>query len=103
VSTLEPDVLPKTVFAFRPPEVIIPCSKSAKLRLRLLRKYNQPPPNNANNPRPPPTKGKSNSSNMLDSAIGSGVTTGFGATFSSGFVTVDGGAGVSTATASVGT
>ena len=76
VSTLEPDVLPKTVLAFSPPEVIIPCSKLAKLILRLFRKNIHAPPNKTSAAPMVPNKGKSKPSNTLNPV--SGITAAIG-------------------------
>ena len=50
MSTLALAVLPNTVLAFKPPDVMIPCSKSARFFSRFLRKYSHPPPNKASKP-----------------------------------------------------
>ena len=95
VSTLDPDVFPKTVLALKPPEVMIPCSKSAKLRLRLLRRNIQPP-SNAINPAAETTSGKSAPFKKLTSATGSATTTGGGLGDAGGIAAAIGGAGFST-------
>ena len=85
--TLELAVLPNTVLAFKPPDVMIPCSKSAKLFSRFLRKYNHPPPSKAKAAPSGASKPASKLSNILVKKPGS--TTGVGAAItgltSSGF------------------
>ena len=87
VSTLELEVLPKTVLAFKPPEVIMPCSKSARFFLRLLRRIIQPPPNKASTPPAPPSKVGSKLSIILATKLGCSIDSGAGIALRIGFFT----------------
>ncbi|HEX5539689.1 MAG TPA: hypothetical protein VFX01_07855, partial [Methylophilaceae bacterium] len=50
VSTVSPEVLPKTVLALSPPEVRMPFSKLSSSRLRLLRSNSHTPPSKTRAP-----------------------------------------------------
>ena len=80
-----PVVLPKTVFARKPPEVKMPRSKLSKSLLRLLRRYIQPMPSKAI-PADPPSTNKSTLPSKPSRNEGSGIGSGCTGAFATGVV-----------------